>query len=85
MTLSGATTPGQSGSGSNGNEEVLYIPQIFKAGVLPSGGLVSYSGHSLRQVGEGERESYLPAEMQSDYSTAPAKLANKSLIITKNN
>ena len=26
-TLSGATTPGQSGPGSNGNEEVLYIPQ----------------------------------------------------------
>ena len=26
-TLSGATTPGQSGPGSNDNEEVLYISQ----------------------------------------------------------
>ena len=27
MTLSGATTPGQSGPGSDGNKEVLHIPQ----------------------------------------------------------
>ena len=27
MTLSGATTPGQSGLGSDGNEGVLHIPQ----------------------------------------------------------
>ena len=26
-TLSGATTPGQSGPGSDGTKEVLYIPQ----------------------------------------------------------
>ena len=26
LTLLGATTPGQSGSGSNGNEWVIYIP-----------------------------------------------------------
>ena len=26
-TLSGATTPGQGGPGSNGNEGVLHIPQ----------------------------------------------------------
>ena len=41
-TLSGATTPGQSGLGSNGNEEVLHIPQISKAVALPSDGLMSY-------------------------------------------
>ena len=42
-TLSGATTPSQSGHGSNGNEGVLCIPQsssITKA--LPSDSLVSY-------------------------------------------
>ena len=27
--LSSATTPGQSGPGSNGNERVLHIPQNF--------------------------------------------------------
>ena len=30
-TLSGATTPGQSSPGSNGNEGALHIPQRFKA------------------------------------------------------
>ena len=46
-TLSGATTPGQTGPGSNGNEEVLCIPQrssITEAS--PSDCLVSYPGHS---------------------------------------
>ena len=28
-TLSGATIPGQSGHGSDGNEEVLCIPQSY--------------------------------------------------------
>ena len=46
-TLSNATTPGQSGSGRNGNEEVLHIPLISKAGASPSNCLMSYSGHSL--------------------------------------
>ena len=40
-TLSGATTPGQSGLGSNGNEELLHIPQISKAGASPSNSLMS--------------------------------------------
>ena len=40
-TLSGATTPGQSGPGSNGNEGVLHIPQ---SALLPDG-LMSYPGH----------------------------------------
>ena len=46
--LSGATTPGQSGPGSNGNEGVLRIPQSSSiAGTSPSDCLVSYPGHSL--------------------------------------
>ena len=46
--LSGATTLGQSGPGSNGNEGILYIPQISSiTGVSPSNCLVSYTGHSL--------------------------------------
>ena len=37
-TLSGATTPGQSGPGSDGNEGVLCIPKSFSiTGALSSG------------------------------------------------
>ena len=47
-TLSGTTTPGQSGPGSNGNEGVLHIPQSFSiTGTSPSDCLVSYPGHLL--------------------------------------
>ncbi len=45
--LLGATTPGQSGSESDGNERVLHIPQISKAGASPSDCLMSYPEHSL--------------------------------------
>ena len=38
-TLIGTTTPGQSGSGCNGNEGVLLIPQNYRTGSLPSDGL----------------------------------------------
>ena len=41
-TLSGATTPGLSGPGSNGNERVLHIPQSSRTGASPSD-----AGHSL--------------------------------------
>ena len=45
---SGATTPGQSGPGSDGNEGVLRIPQSSSiVGTSPSDCLVSKSGHSL--------------------------------------
>ena len=41
-TLSGATIPGQSEPGSNGNEEVLHIPQSSSiTGTLTSDFLVS--------------------------------------------
>ena len=47
-TLSGATTPGQSGSGSDGNEGVLHVSQSSSiTRNLPSDRLVLYPGHSL--------------------------------------
>ena len=46
--LSGTTIPGQSGPGSNGNEEVLHIPQSSSiTGTSPLDCSVSYLGHSL--------------------------------------
>ena len=65
-SLSGATTPDQSRSGSDGNEGGLRIPQRSSiTGTSPSDSLVSYPGHSLWG-------SYSSVEMQSVYSTAPA-------------
>ena len=47
-TLSDATTASKSGTGSDGNEEVLYILQSFSiTGSSPSHCFVSYPGHSL--------------------------------------
>ena len=46
MTLSGATTPGPSTPGSDGNEEVLCIPQHSGiTGTSTSDYLVSKPGH----------------------------------------
>ena len=74
MTLSGANTLSQSGPGSDSNEGVLRIPQSSSiTGTSPSDCLVSYPGHLL---GEG---SYLSAEVQLVYSTAPANWAKNSL------
>ena len=39
--LSAATTPGQSGTGSHGNEEVPHIPPNPKTGSSPSDVLMS--------------------------------------------
>ena len=70
MALSGATIPGQSEPGSDGNEGVSHIPQSYSiSGTSPSDCLVSYPGHSF---GGG---SYPTAEVQSVYSTAPADWA----------
>ena len=44
-TLSAPHTLDQSGPGSNSNEGIFHIPQISKAGVSSSDGLMSYSGH----------------------------------------
>ena len=60
-TLTGATTQGSSGTGSNGNEEVLYILQISMNKTSPSYFLMSFKEHSA------EGGSYLSAEMQSVY------------------
>ena len=64
MALSGATTPGQSGPESDGNEGVHCIPQSLSiTGASPSDCLVSYPGHWLW-------EPYPSAEKQLVYSTA---------------
>ena len=63
--LSGATTPGQSGAGSDDNKGVLYIPQSSSiTGTSTSDCLVSYPGHSFRG-------SYPSTEVQSVYCTVP--------------
>ena len=65
-SLSGATTPGKSGPGSDCNDGVLLIPQSSSVtGTLPSDCLVSVPEHFLR-------ESFSSAEMLPLYSTAPA-------------
>ena len=60
MTLSGATTPGQSGPGNDGDKGVLRIPQSSSiTGTSPSNCLESY-----------QDIHYLSAEKKSVYSTA---------------
>ena len=70
-TLSGATTLGQSGPGSNGNKVVLciHLSSSF-TGASPSDCLVSYPGHTLK-------ESYSSAEMQVVYSATPANCVKR--------
>ena len=73
--LSGVITPDLSGPGSDGNKEVLCIPQSFSiTKPSPSYCLVSYPGQSL----EG---SYPSTEMQSVYSTTPGDWAEIVVII----
>ena len=43
----GATTPGQSGPGSNCNKGVAQVPQSYRTGAWPSDGLVSYPEQSF--------------------------------------
>ena len=59
-TLSGSTTLGQSGPGSNDNEEVLHIPQISKARASSLDSLILYPEYLLVVV----VESYPSAKMQ---------------------
>ena len=58
-------SPCLSGSGSNGNEVILYISQKFKVGASPVDGFMSYRGSSVCW-------SRSSAEMQSVYSTVLA-------------
>ena len=65
-TLSGAVNPVQSGPESDGNKGIFCIPQSSSVtGASLSNYLPSYPEHSLE-------ESYSSAEMQLEYSTAPA-------------
>ena len=50
-TLTGTTTPGQSGTGSNGNKRVLHSPQSSRTETRYS--LVSYSGYPIFFFGGG--------------------------------
>ena len=62
--LSGATTLGQSGPGSDGSAGMLHIPQNSSiTGTSPSDCFVLYPGHSLGV-------SYPSVNVQSVYSTA---------------
>ena len=73
---SGATSPDQSGPGSDGNKGVLHIPQSSSiTGTSPSDCLVSLPGHLLGG-------SYPSAEVQLVYSTAPADWASLFWITT---
>ena len=79
-TLSSATTPGQSGLGSDGNEGVVRISQSSNiTGTSPSDCFVSYAGHSL-VVGGG---SYPFAELQSVYFTALTDWPNFDTVLTE--
>ena len=73
----GTTTAGQSGSGSNGNEEVLHIPEKYQNWSLINRWF-SVISKTLIEVGK----FYSPAEMQSLYSTAPADWAVLNRIIS---
>ena len=71
--LSGATTPGQSEPGSNGNEGMLSIPQSSSiTETWLSNCLVSYLGHLLWGLTPF-------AEKLLVYSTAPADRAKEIL------
>ena len=73
-TLSSATTPGQSGPGSNGNEEVLCISQSSSiTGASPADCLVSYLEHSV--VG-----SLISQQRYSQFIQQPLPLANWVII-----
>ena len=77
-TISGATTPGHSGPGSDGNEGVVRILQNSGiTGTSPSDCFVSYPGHLL-----GEYHS--SAEMQSVYSVAPNRLGQDQIDLFEN-
>ena len=74
MTLSGATISGQNGRKSDGNKEILRIPQSFSiTGASLSEFLVSYPRYSLG-------ESYPSVEMQSVYSTTPADWTTREVV-----
>ena len=66
--LSGAITPGQSGSGSVGNEEILHIPQHYRSLTIRLFTVISRTF-----IGWG---SLTPLQRCSLYSTAPTNSFN---------
>ena len=71
-TVSGVTTSGQSGPESDGNKEVLLIPESFGiTGASPSECLASYLGHSLQK-------SYPSAWDAVDVFCSPSRLGHIS-------
>ena len=75
-TLSSATTAGQSGPGSDGNEEVLRIPQSEHYWNLT----IRLFSVIYRTFMRGVLP---PVEVQSVYSTAPADWARERLKVTE--
>ena len=75
-TLSGATTPGQSGPENDGNEEVLRILQSSSiTGASPSDCLLSYLGDTLVR-------SYPSAEnVVRVFYSVPLKLVSQTTTI----
>ena len=69
-TLSDATTPDQSGHGSDGNEGVFHLPQNSKTWASSSHSWVSYVTHWLQK-------SYPSNKMQSVQYTAPVLQYNR--------
>ena len=67
--ISGVTTSGQSGPGSNCNERMLCISEKSRAEVSQSDCIMSYRGHSLGR-------SYPSIEMLLVHSTAPVDWAD---------
>ena len=68
-TLSDATTRGQSGSGNNGNETVLYIPQSSRTWAAQSDCLMSYLGHLLGVVLQKCIQSILQYQLNGLFHT----------------
>ena len=65
-TLSGTTTPGQSGPGIDGNEGVLHIPQNSSiAGTSSSDCLVTYPGGVLPLCWEAVGVFYSPSRLDN--------------------
>ena len=67
--LTGATTTGQSGPGSNGNEGVLLILQgPNNTGTLPSDCLASYPGHSFEVLPQRCSRCILQPQLTGQYT-----------------
>ena len=73
--LPGANILCESEPVSNGNEEVLYISHISKAGASPSDGLMSNPKHSL---GEGFYSSAVYSTVSADWAVHVSGLSLSS-------